>query len=1259
MILGFGRTHKFDYERWITNSMLEDGRWLVRAFWKRIALFACIGLGASAAYNHWSPQEYVSRATVRFIPPQVADAYASPKESMHIDQRIFAVTQQATSRLTAAQMIEVFGLYPQRRRFYPIADLVPEFQKRLKFTKVATEGSDKGIPSILISFSDADPNKAQKVVQRIVELVYEENRRYRSDESIGTTDFLDQEIKGVTAHIQEIETQLSKLPTPGGEDKEYRNILKVENLYSKERRLTEIEHEMSLVQTERNLRKSLVSDLEARLARTAEKGLGHAPANSTEADRLRASLASAELAYDNLRHRYNSNYPGVVAAQEAVNSLQGQLAKQLQQDSQAEHERELSAIREPLSRARSELAGYEESLQHQIKEQARLTAEVARLRAQFDVGSDVENARLQLMREYEAAKTQFAELSRRQHESHLASDVERHGRGETAELVEPPTLPSRAEMPTEPMLLWAGALFGSLLGYAAALLSFFAAPKVRTPRHIGLFGDYPVLVNLPGRKPSSRSTITATPLTRLSMLVLALTIVSSAGCGSFGNRIPSELSAGNAALKAGDYRVAEIRFRKAIQLDARNGEAHVGLASACRATGNSMCAYEQLIRAAELLPDRSDIAEHLADLTYQVYFADPGRPIPLLREMEVRANNLMKKWPTRPTGFRLAGQVLFERHRTAEAIKLIKDALEHIEDGDLRTQLASFYFRNGEQIEAEDQLRRAIQVNPAYTPAFDLLYLQLMERGEVPAARGVLEDKLQRNHSLESALQLAAHDDARGARDLASGLLEKSGREFASAPEAFARIGDFWLHRGEFATARRWYQEGLARNATDRGLYAGRLAEVFVAEKKPLAAQALVNQELSAHPKDPFLRAYHAALGLDNQSVSERRKMQAELESVLTRMPNSPFVRLHLGRAYLLNGDLLRAGELFRNVIALDPNYAPGWLALADVELRNGNSTQAQEHLQMLLHRTPRYTPARLLLAKASLEQNKPAEAEQALSALLADDPANTEVMMTLARAKIILGQREAAAQLLERSAALRPQDPLPVLIKARLDVQSGRLKIALESLRSAQKRLGDAPQVASMLGSVALLADQPAVALGQFEALVKRDHDNLQYRLGYATSLALSGKTAQAREQFEFVQKRAGNDPQPWLLYGAMMSSAGNTAAARSAYQEVLKRDSKNPYALNNLAFLLAYRGEDLDNALAMAEEAQHVLPRSRETNDTLAYVYVCKGMKRNAAATLEQLAAILPASQQGRTLALLEQVQRGDLQGVRREMEKADVVN
>ena len=67
-----------------------------------------------------------------------------------------------------------------------------------------------------------------------------------------------------------------------------------------------------------------------------------------------------------------------------------------------------------------------------------------------------------------------------------------------------------------------------------------------------------------------------------------------------------------------------------------------------------------------------------------------------------------------------------------------------------------------------------------------------------------------------------------------------------------------------------------------------------------------------------------------------------------------------------------------------------------------------------------------------------------------------------------------------------------------------------------------------------------------------------------------------------------------------------------------------------------------------------RHILPGSREINDTLAYIYVCKGMKRNAAATLEQLSINLPASQQKRARERLKQIQQGDLQRARIEMEQ-----
>src|ERR1700737_146254 len=170
------------YEGWAARTLQQDALWLLRTYWKRIVVFSLIGLSLAAVYSHWSPEEYLSRATVRFIPAQLSESYVASNVAMQVEQRIFAIDQLVDSRLTATQLIETFGLYPQKRRFYPVADIVPEFQRNLRLATISGQGETKAVPSIAISFRYSDPDQSQRVVQRIVELIYEENRRYRSDQ---------------------------------------------------------------------------------------------------------------------------------------------------------------------------------------------------------------------------------------------------------------------------------------------------------------------------------------------------------------------------------------------------------------------------------------------------------------------------------------------------------------------------------------------------------------------------------------------------------------------------------------------------------------------------------------------------------------------------------------------------------------------------------------------------------------------------------------------------------------------------------------------------------------------------------------------------------------------------------------------------------------------------------------------------------------------------------------------------------------------
>ena len=120
---------------WFAQSAATDSLWLLRHYLKRILLWGIVGLVVSAVFIHFYPDQYISHAQVRFIPPQVAEKYVAPNMAMQVDQRIFALTQLVNSRLTGTKMIESFGLYPERRMISTIADLVPRRRRAVRLAR--------------------------------------------------------------------------------------------------------------------------------------------------------------------------------------------------------------------------------------------------------------------------------------------------------------------------------------------------------------------------------------------------------------------------------------------------------------------------------------------------------------------------------------------------------------------------------------------------------------------------------------------------------------------------------------------------------------------------------------------------------------------------------------------------------------------------------------------------------------------------------------------------------------------------------------------------------------------------------------------------------------------------------------------------------------------------------------------------------------------------------------------------------------------
>ena len=95
--------------------------------------------------------------------------------------------------------------------------------------------------------------------------------------------------------------------------------------------------------------------------------------------------------------------------------------------------------------------------------------------------------------------------------------------------------------------------------------------------------------------------------------------------------------------------------------------------------------------------------------------------------------------------------------------------------------------------------------------------------------------------------------------------------------------------------------------------------------------------------------------------------------------------------------------------------------------------------------------------------------------------------------------------------------------------------------------------------------------------------------------------------------------------MIGMINAAQGDTATARAKYEQALAKNPSAGVAANNLAWLYAEGGR-LDEALALATEAQSALHNRPEAEDTLGWVYLKRGESRSAIAAFERAIAAAP---------------------------------
>lgn len=163
--------------------------------------------------------------------------------------------------------------------------------------------------------------------------------------------------------------------------------------------------------------------------------------------------------------------------------------------------------------------------------------------------------------------------------------------------------------------------------------------------------------------------------------------------------------------------------------------------------------------------------------------------------------------------------------------------------------------------------------------------------------------------------------------------------------------------------------------------------------------------------------------------------------------------------------------------------------------------------------------------------------------------------------------------------------------VKARIDRSVSADAVSPEALLLAARTYGSLKDMASAERVLRLAIERDPTLLPAYSMLAQ-----VYFR---------QNKLDAARQEFDSLASRQSSPAISLTMSGLILQGQGQSELARTRYEEAVRADSRAVIAANNLAWIYAESGEELQEALRLARAAAEQLPEAPEVLDTLGWVY------------------------------------------------------
>lgn len=752
---------------------------------------------------------------------------------------------------------------------------------------------------------------------------------------------------------------------------------------------------------------------------------------------------------------------------------------------------------------------------------------------------------------------------------------------------------------------------------------------------------------------------------RVRSVALVLLLLGGWSCSRDPNVVKQKyLESGNRYFEKGKYKEAVIMYRNALRKDLKFGEAYyrLGLAELRMGQRYWLDAVRALRRAEETLTDKPDLRRNarvkLADMLLVFYVADTRKPAALREEIETLAEALLKEDPNSLDGLRLKGYlVLWADSNYKQAIVLLRRAHEIKPfQPQIVLALVQAMLADAQAAEAEKLAKDLIARQKTFGPVYDLLLQHYLVGNRLEDAEEILKAKVANNPTNAGPLlQLAGFYAGVQRRQDMQAVLDRLTSNPKDFPNAHRQAGDFYARIREHDTAIRHYEKGVEANPKEAAALRLRIAEALVAQGKRGDATRVLDQVLEDSPGDDNAKAMRASLLIDPAHPEQVRAAVSELQALVSRMPQNPVLRFNLARALAAKGEFVQARTQLQEAVKIAPGYLPPRLALARLHLARRESAQALQAAREVLEIDPRNLEARLILTQAHMASGNLSQARQQLLETIKQHPASSDAVFQFGMLNVLEKNYQEAEDLLGKLHRANPGDLRAVLGLSEVYALQNQFDKAIALLNSELAKQPERLDLRAGLANIQVRAGKYDQAIATFKKVLERNPKSSELHISIGETYRRQGDVQSAVAFFRKGRELNPNDPRPYVPLAVLLDSIGQKAEARTTYEQILKLQPDNPIALNNLAYMMAEAGDDLDQALTLAQRARQKLPQDPDVADTLGWIYIKKNLSDNAVEIFRELVGKQPGNSTFRYHLGMALYQKGDKPSAKRELQAA----